>query len=58
MGLVSIPYRLATNKLFEEVSHTHYHQFQFLIGWLQTLYRGSDLLANQPVSIPYRLATN
>ena len=56
--LLSIPYRLATNKDLMQRFYDDLAYFQFLIGWLQTENEKlkSDLL--ECVSIPYRLATN
>ncbi len=56
--LVSIPYRLATNRDGGKEKKM-IRMFQFLIGWLQTLLQMLCLLTGpQAVSIPYRLATN
>ena len=55
--VVSIPYRLATN--FERPGVYFYtDEFQFLIGWLQTLQIDLQRALRIIVSIPYRLATN
>ena len=57
-GIVSIPYRLATNELQKGFTRQIRGQFQFLIGWLQTFQGIISIAARCPVSIPYRLATN
>ena len=56
--LVSIPYRLATNKYEGRRYDFIRLVFQFLIGWLQTNWIELHFRIYFFVSIPYRLATN
>ena len=57
-GPVSIPYRLATNGANHFTHRVAVHLFQFLIGWLQTIFQERRRQHYLAVSIPYRLATN
>ena len=56
-GRVSIPYRLHTNIV--DINTTGYiNEFQYLIGFIQTLSSPTQPSGTKAVSIPYRLHTN